>query len=119
MKFNNDIPIYLQLIGLFKDKILKGEWKADERIPSVRDLAVEYGVNPNTVQRALAELEQEGFLRSERTLGRFVQANDSSLEKLKREEINDISKSFIMKMKAVGMNKENTIKIISDNWEDV
>lgn len=117
MKFRNDLPIYLQLIDLFKDKILKGEWKADEKIPSVRDLAVTYSVNPNTVQRALTELESQGLLRSERTLGRFVQGNISSLKKIKKEEVLDLTKTFLYKMKSLGHSKEQIIDIIENIWE--
>ena len=106
----------MQLIDEFKDKILTGQWKADDKIPSVRDLAVTYSVNPNTVQRALTELEGQGFLRSERTLGRFVQGNVSSLKQKKNEEILEITKSFIEKMNALGQSKNQVLDYIEDLW---
>ena len=72
MKFDNDRPIYLQILEDFKLKISSGQWEASEKIDSVRNLAKDYEVNPNTVQRALAELEREGLCKSQRTSGRFV-----------------------------------------------
>ena len=116
MKFRNDLPIYLQLIDEFKDLILTGEWKVDEKIPSVRELAVTYSVNPNTVQRALTELENQGLLRSERTLGRFVQGDVSSLRQIKKDEIIEISKSYVEKMKLLGQTKDQTIESIERVW---
>lgn len=117
MKFQNDIPIYLQLIEIFKEKILKGEWKADEKIPSVRNLAVIYRVNPNTVQRALTELEDMGFVRSERTKGRFVQSSQKSLKSLKDDEVREITEDFIQKMRALKIKKEVVIEAIEKGWD--
>ena len=119
MKFSNDIPIYIQLINVFKDKILKAEWKADEKIPSVRDLAIHFGVNPNTVQRALTELEHAGYVRSERTLGRFVQSDIKSLKQLKVGEFEDVTKQYIKKMKSIGIDKKLVLDEISKKWEEI
>lgn len=93
-----------------------GEWKADQKIPSVRDLAIRYSVNPNTVQRALTELELQGLLRSERTLGRFVQGNISSLKKIKTNELDDLTRSFLKKMINMGQTKEEVIETIDKLW---
>jgi DNA-binding transcriptional regulator YhcF (GntR family) len=72
MEFDTSSPIWVQLVGDFSRRIVTGEWPAGGRIPGVREIAVDVGVNPNTVQRALAEMEREGLCRSERTAGRFV-----------------------------------------------
>ena len=71
-QFRNDSPIYTQLTQRLTQAIVAGEFRPGERLPSVRELAVEAGVNPNTVQRALADLERDGLVFSQRTAGRFV-----------------------------------------------
>ena len=71
------IPIYLQIIEKIKAKIISGEWRAGDRVPPVRELSLSFGVNPNTMQRSLSELEREGLLYSERTAGRFVTADEN------------------------------------------
>ena len=71
-EFSNDAPIYTQLIQQIKVGIVAGVFPPGERLPSVRELATEAGVNPNTMQRALAELERDGLVYSQRTAGRFV-----------------------------------------------
>ena len=71
-KFNNESPIYLQIVEIIKTQIAQGVLKPGDQVPAVRELAVTAGVNPNTMQKALAELEREGVLYSQRTAGRFV-----------------------------------------------
>ena len=72
MDFDASRPIWLQLREEFTRRIVIGRWAPGKQIPGVRELAVELGVNPNTVQRTLAELERDGLCRSERAVGRFV-----------------------------------------------
>ena len=74
-RYDENVPIYLQIMDRMKRRILTGDWQPGDRIPAVRDLAMAYGVNPNTMQRALSELEREGLLFSERTTGRFITRN--------------------------------------------
>ena len=81
-QFRNDSPIYTQLTQRLTQAIVAGEFRPGERLPSVRELAVEAGVNPNTVQRALADLERDGLVFSQRTAGRFVQNFLSEMAKL-------------------------------------
>lgn len=84
-KFDNDRPIYKQLVDNLKQSIIRGEFALGERIPSVRDLALKTKVNPNTMQRALQELEEEGFIKTERTTGKYV-TEDKDFIKQKKEE---------------------------------
>ena len=70
--FSNDVPIYLQIMEHFKVQIASGKLEVGDKIQPVRELALEAGVNPNTMQKALSELEREGYLESQRTSGRFV-----------------------------------------------
>ena len=81
-KFTGDIPIYLQIMEQMKEQIATGTWKPGEKLPSVRELAVQAGVNPNTMQKALAELEREGMLYSQRTAGRFVSENEEEMNRM-------------------------------------
>ncbi len=84
MEFDNDRPIYLQILEDFKSKISSGVWKAGEKIDSVRNLAKDYEVNPNTVQRALSELERDGLCKSQRTAGRFVTDDGDLIKSLSK-----------------------------------
>lgn len=84
-EFDNSVPIYLQLIDGLKMKIISGTMKPGEKIPSVRDLAEEAGVNPNTMQRALSELERDSLIFSVRTSGRYVTEDDEMIQQMKNE----------------------------------
>ena len=72
MDFDANKPIYLQIVDNIKDRIINGDYSPGEKLPSVRDFAAQMAVNPNTMQRALAQLESEGLIYTERTNGRFV-----------------------------------------------
>ena len=84
-KLSENMPIYVQIMNSVKEAIAAGEISPSERIPSVRELAQDFEVNPNTMQRALNELEREGLLVSERTAGRFVTDDKELIEELKNE----------------------------------
>lgn len=81
--FNNETPIYLQIIDRFKMDIANGSLKPGNKVPSVRELALSAGVNPNTMQKALSELERDGYLESRRTSGRFVADMGNQADSLK------------------------------------
>jgi len=85
MPIDDSRPIWIQLVDDFRMRIVTGIWPAGTRIPSVRDLATQAGVNPNTVQRALAELDRSGLTVAERTAGRFVTADAAVLDAVRRE----------------------------------
>ena len=83
--FSNDVPIYLQIMEHFKVQIASGKLEVGDKIPPVRELALEAGVNPNTMQKALSELEREGYLESQRTSGRFVADRGKQIDRLKQD----------------------------------
>ena len=83
MNFDSKMPIYLQIMDEIKRWIVTDVYQPSQKIPSVRKLAVEFGVNPNTVQRALSELERSGLVASERTSGRFICNDTEMIRKLK------------------------------------
>lgn len=79
MQFDNGLPIYLQIVKEMTLRALSGAIKPGEKIPPVRELAAEFGVNPNTMQRAMAEMEREGLVYTERTSGRFLTKEEGVL----------------------------------------
>ena len=104
-QFRNDIPIYTQLIAQIQQRIVSGALLPGERLPSVRDLAAEAGVNPNTMQRALQELESRGLLQAQRTAGRTVTADDTALQALRRRRAGTLAAEFLHQMQALGLTE--------------
>ncbi|HBP38020.1 MAG TPA: GntR family transcriptional regulator [Clostridiales bacterium] len=118
VEFTAETPIYLQLCQLFRQAIAAGELPPGSRVPSVRDLAIEYGVNPNTVQRALAELERDGLLYAERTAGRFITADASRIEAIRSDLVERQIEGFFRQMHGLGYQKEQLLKILAEKWSD-
>lgn len=115
-RFSNDLPIYQQIMSQIKTCIATGTWKPGDKLPSVRELALEAEVNPNTMQKALSELEREGLLYSQRTAGRFVSDNTSKAKVLQEEMMEECIKTFLEQMKKLGYTPEETVKILQ-KWE--
>lgn len=113
-QFTNDKPIYLQLMEVFKVAIVSGELPKGERLESVRDLALVAKVNPNTMQKALSELERIGLVRTERTSGRFITDDEELIQNMKTELAEKEIKAFLEKMKQMGLSKDTVLKLISD-----
>lgn len=112
-QFSNDAPIYTQLIQQVKVGIVTGAFPPGERLPSVRDLATEAGVNPNTMQRALAELERDGLVYSQRTAGRFVTEDNTMINQAKRSLAERHVKTFLEAMLRLGFQKDEIITLIT------
>lgn len=107
--FDNNIPIYLQLVEQLKIAIISGNIKPGERLPSVRELALTTKVNPNTMQKALVELEELHLVYTERTNGKFVTEDKDLINKYKEEYAKEISDKYFTSMKNIGFTKEETI----------
>ncbi len=101
-QFDNGRPIYTQIVERLQAKILAGEYPPGGHLDSVRDMAAAAGVNPNTVQRALAQLEMEGLVRTERTAGRFVTEDTALIEQLRNDTAKVMVTEFLEKMKQIG-----------------
>lgn len=99
--FDNSQPIYLQLIEIFKTYIANETWLPGQKIDSVRILALEFGVNPNTVQRSLTELESAGLAYSLRTSGRFITEDQAKIEKLKQDLANSLTEKYISQIRTL------------------
>ena len=111
-QFSNDAPIYFQLIEQIKVGIVSGAFPPGERLPSVRDLAVEAGVNPNTMQRALTELERDGLVYSQRTAGRFVTEDRGMIETAKLSLAEYQIQNFLTAMARLGYEKEEIMTLV-------
>ena len=113
-KFADNTPIYVQLIEMIKIKIVSGKYESGSKLPTVRDIALEYGVNPNTVQRAFMELERDGLVKADRTSGRFV-TDDKKIIDL---ELKQLSETYVddlfVKLNSLGMNDEQIVKLIKE-----
>ena len=105
VKFDNNIPIYIQLLDYVKTYIISGEIKPGEKLPSVREFANIFTVNPNTMQKALIELESIGLIYTERTNGKYVTTNQKVIDKVKEEYASKIVEDFYTNMKKIGINK--------------
>ena len=112
--FDNDRPIYIQLVEKLRIEIISNKLKPGERIPSVRELALTTRVNPNTMQKALVELENEGLIYTERTNGKFVTENKNLIEKIKKELAEEKVKKYLDDMKNIGINYEEAIKYLQE-----
>ena len=111
-QFSNSAPIYAQLVGQIRAGIVSGAFSPGERLPSVRDLAMEAGVNPNTMQRALQELERQGLVYSQRTSGRFVTEETDVIENAKRSLADEQVRSFLDAMARLGYMRDDILRLL-------
>ena len=115
-QFNESMPIYLQLMDFIKRDIISGKLEPGSKIESVRTLALRYGVNPNTMQKALSELEGEELLRAERTSGRYVTDNKLLIESVRFKEARRITETFIRQMKSLGYSEEEIVDFLPKSF---
>lgn len=117
-KFRNDIPIYTQLVEQIKLGIVSGEFAPGERLQSVRDMSMEAGVNPNTMQRALQELERQELVHSQRTAGRFVTEDGSVIAAAKKALAKSHVEDFIGSMKNIGFEDEEMLSLLAESLKE-
>lgn len=109
---SEDRPIWIQLKEQIVKKIAAGLYISGEKLPTVRDLAKEAGVNPNTMQRALAALDQEGLIVTNRTIGRIVTQDKEIIAAHRREIAHSVIQSYFSDMKDLGFEKEEAIELL-------
>lgn len=114
--FDNDRPIYTQLLEQIELRIISGKYPLGCRLPSVRDLASEAAVNPNTMQRALQELERSGLIITQRTSGRTVTEDEKFVKEIRERMAKEQTAKYIRIMKQLGITKEE-IKIFIEEGE--
>lgn len=118
-RLDNDRPIYTQLLEQIQLRIICGEYGPGTRLPSVRELAGEASVNPNTMQKALAELEQGGLIYSQRTAGRYVTEDAKMIEQRKKETAEEKIREFIRIMYGLGLKPEEMLKLIEKEVKEM
>jgi len=110
--FRNDMPIYTQLMDKIRTAIISGELQPGEKLMSVRDFALQAGVNPNTVQRALTDLEREGLVYSQRTAGRFVSEDVQMIMDNRLNMAEEKATEFLKVMEQFGLSYEETVVLL-------
>ncbi len=114
VEFTDKLPIYIQIMNYLKKKIIAGELKGGDKLPSVRELSSELKVNPNTVQRSYQELERENLVYTQRGMGTFVVEDQKILADLRKEMAQEIINKFIKEMQELGFNTDEIIDIIKN-----
>ena len=110
---DNDRPIYLQLMERIQRDIIAGVYQPGDKLPSVRDLALEAAVNPNTMQKALSELERSGLVYSQRTSGRFIAEDTEMLTQMKKELATEHIQEFFQKMEQLGFSRAELLTLVT------
>lgn len=110
--FNDDRPIYMQLMEQIQLRIVSGIYKAGEKLPSVRNMAGDAAVNPNTMQKALTELERTGLVFSQRTSGRFITEDVNMIKNIRNGLARDQIEKFLHNMEKIGYANQETIQLI-------
>ena len=113
--FDNDRPIYIQLVEQLEIYIISGKIESGEKLPSVRDLALKTKVNPNTMQKALLELEDLKLIYTERTNGKYVTKDKKLLNKFKEKYAKEKTKKYLNEMKELGFMKTEIIEILKED----
>ena len=111
-EYASGTPIYLQLVSQFKHRIISGQWPAGAKLESVRDLAMSLEVNPNTMQRALSELERDHLVYTERTAGRFITQDKELIVKMREEVAQEIIETFIRQMESIGFSNKEAVELV-------
>ena len=112
--FDNERPIYIQLVEMIRIDIVSGKFKKGQKLPSVRELALVMKVNPNTMQKALVELENEKLIYTERTNGKYVTENEKLIEKIKKQLAQEKVNNYLNSMKNIGISYELAIKYLQE-----
>lgn len=111
-------PIYLQIIERVQMDIITGRYQPGDKLPSVRDLAQEAAVNPNTMQKALSELERSGLIYSQRTSGRFITEDKELIYQMKKELAAAEVSAFVAHMKQLGITPEEIRQLLAETIEE-
>ena len=111
-------PIYLQIIERVQMDIITGRYQPGDKLPSVRDLAQEAAVNPNTMQKALSEMERSGLIYSQRTSGRFITEDKELIHQMKKELAAAEVSAFVAHMKQLGITPEEIRQLLAETIEE-
>ncbi len=115
----SSVAVYRQIINFFEHEIASGRLAAGQRIESIRSLAVLFKVNPNTVQKALNELERDELIFTDRTNGKFITEDQNLIKNLREKLGHNMAKTVSLQAQVLGLSFNETIKLIEDVWEEV
>ena len=113
ISFSNDKPIFMQFADIIKGDIISGKFNTGDKLPSVREFALNYAINPNTVQKSLQILEDEGLITTDRTNGKFVADNTNLITTQKNKTINHEINLFVDRMKSLGLSTKDIKSLIN------
>ncbi len=116
-ELNSDRPIYTQILEIIQTRIISGIYKPGEKLPSVRELAAQASVNPNTMQKAFAELEKSGLITTQRGSGRSVTEDTIMIEQVQKQIAVLQIKNFFEKMKELGYDNDHILKLVEETIE--
>ncbi|MBL3687166.1 GntR family transcriptional regulator [Leucobacter zeae] len=116
MEIDESRPIWAQLVDEFCRRIVSGEWPSGRKLPSVRELALDLGVNPNTVQKALAEVDRRGLTSTERTSGRFVTTDAEAVSAARRAIAAETVDGFAIAVSGIGMSLAEATDLLAGRW---
>ena len=111
-EFQDHLPIYAQLMDTLKRRIITGRYLPGEKLPSVRELAAEAGINPNTVQRAFSELEREGLIYTQRATGKYVTENADEIKSARQALAKTQVAEFLSNMQSLGYSVGDVIVLL-------
>ncbi len=117
MEYNNNMPIYLQVINRIKKDMIQGKLPMGEKLPSTRELAVMYQINPNTAMRIYKEMEQQNMCFTKRGLGTFVTEDPAVITEMRASMAKELLNGFVQEMKELGFSKEELLDGISARFE--
>lgn len=117
-QFQSTQPIYLQIMERIKKEIVAEKLLPTQQLPTVRELALQFQVNPNTVQRALSELERLNLVKSDRTIGRFVTDDQSLIQSLKEQMIMDKVNTFVSELDQLKVPQEDSINYLKQAFKE-
>lgn len=113
-KYESDKPIYLQIMDRISKEIVRGVLKPGNKLPSVRDMAIQSGVNPNTIQRTYSEMERMEIVETRRGQGTFVTEDEGMLMKLKRDLEIKMVEGFVQSMKEIGASEKEIVESVEE-----
>ena len=114
MNFQNERPMYLQIVEQMEMEIMSGHYPKGSKLPTVRELAMQYKVNPNTMQKAFVELEQRGLVFAKRTSGRYVSENESVIENVKQQAAKAKTQEYIRYVRQLGLEEEDILRLFKE-----
>lgn len=109
-----DRPIFSQIMDIISQNIISGKYAPGEKLPSVRDLAAQAAVNPNTMQKALSELEKTGLVFAKRTSGRYITEDIAMIQELKSHMAQEKIQEFLKSMESLGISREETAALLTE-----